>query len=409
MPKFNLIHLILGGGPTSTRTLDLIRDEFIVTADGSKPLVHIWPINSPEKCQTSFVAPGKISALSASPDGNYLALATGNSIFIRQIATSKMIDVTQRHYQTVTVLQFTDDGAHFVSAGHDGYVYVWKLSTLLLRQSEDAAPVYDNDEFSHHALPVTDIYVGHGGMRAIVASVSLDRTCKIRDLASGTLLMNLIFQEALTSIAVDHLESNVYVGTSEGNVFEFSLQSPPRMKEYHVDDDTLSNKQRFVGHSGAVTSLSISLDGATMLTGAADSSVKLWHIPSKQLIRTIPHKGAITNVKFIITPKVMFDQEIKLNLIANKQKQSDVNAIEIMLSQSVDCNDNAEKLISDASSAVRPMKSGKVYNSKSNIKTNGLASDRETEVDALRTEVNRLKQINKELFEQSMSRVLNGK
>lgn len=33
--------------------------------------------------------------------------------------------------------------------------------------------------WSHHSLPVTDLYVGAGGNRARVVSSSLDQTCKV--------------------------------------------------------------------------------------------------------------------------------------------------------------------------------------------------------------------------------------
>lgn len=35
--------------------------------------------------------------------------------------------------------------------------------------------------WSDHTLPVTDVYCGIGGLRARVATVSLDQTCKVRD------------------------------------------------------------------------------------------------------------------------------------------------------------------------------------------------------------------------------------
>lgn len=293
-------------------------------------------------------------------------------------------------------MKFTDDGAHFVSAGHDGYIFVWKLSSLLLKINEEIESVYSKDNFSHHSLPVSDVYVGHGGMRSIVVSVSIDRTCKIHDLASGTLLLNLVFPEALTSVIMDHLETNVYVGTSEGNIFEFSLQSPPRMKEYHIDSETITNKQRFVGHKTAVTTLSISIDGETLLSGSTDENVKFWHIPSKQLIRSIPHKGSITNAKFILAPKPMFDQEIKLHLITNKYKKDDDNVLEVLITHPIEQFDDITGEFS-----VSALNQGSAK-SKTNSDVNG--NDHENELNGLRAEVKLLKQINKQLFENSMQK-----
>lgn len=402
--NIRLIRIFVGGGAVTSHALDYINDEFIVTADSSKPLIHIWPVNSQEKLQGSIVASGKVTALAVSPDGNYMVLAVGPTIFVRQICTGMMTAVPQRHYQAVTALKFIDDGGHFISAGHDGYLFAWKLTDILINQGEDAVPIHNEDNFSQHALPITDIHVGTGGMRSIVVSVSLDRACKIHDLASGTLLLNLVFPEPLTAVTVDALEANVYVGTADGSIFEFSLQSPPRAKEYHVASEALTAQNRFVGHKGAIKSLSLSLDGESLLSGGADECVKLWHISSKQLIRNIPHKGAITNARFVLTPKPMFDQEIKLNLIANKYKKSDDHVVEVMVTEpiSTEPDDLLHKFDANRNATVGASagtSNGQAVASNGNV----------NELEELRTEIKRLQKINKQLFEHSMTKILGRK
>lgn len=319
-----------------------------------------------------------------------------------------MLAMLSRHYQTISSLVFTDDGSHFISAGQDGMMLVWKLNSILTAtgySNQETAPLYS---FSDHTLPITDVFVSKGGMRAWAASVSLDRTCRIYDLASGTLLLNLVFPEALTSITIDNLDTNVYVGTIDGNIFVFSLQSPPRTREYHLNHETLTTKQRFIGHKGAVTTLSISLDGETLLSGGNDETVHFWHIPSKQIIRTIPHKGPITNAKFVLAPKAMFDQETKLHLIANNFKRmidtQSINsknfAVDVLVSQPVDasieCGNGNESIGTICS----------VGNSTSN-EVIGTATDL-NEVEQLRAEVRRLKKINKDLFEHSVKSIFNN-
>lgn len=394
-----------GGGAVTAHALDFINDEFVVTADSSKPLIHIWPVNSQEKLQGSIVASGKVTALTVSPDGNYLVLAVGPTIFVRQICTGMMTAVPQRHYQAVTALKFIDDGAHFISAGHDGYLFAWKLADILINQGEDAVPIHNEDNFSQHALPITDIHVGNGGMRSIVVSVSLDRACKIHDLASGALLLNLVFPEPLTAVTVDALDANVYVGTAEGNIFEFSLQSPPRAKEYHVASESLTAANRFVGHKGAIKTLSLSLDGESLLSGGADECAKLWHINSKQLIRNIPHKGAITNARFMLTPKSMFDQEIKLNLIANKYKKSDDHVIEVMVTEPISMDEDDSYLAFDFSRGPTATTSTTATNGQPVAASNGSVN----ELEELRAEVKRLQKINKQLFEHSVTKILGRK
>lgn len=379
-------------------------------------MLHIWPVNSQEQLTgIRFVIPGKATALTISPDGVYCIAAVSETIYIWQISSGNMLAVLSKHYQSVTSLKFIDDGSHFVSAGQDGMILVWKLSSILTARgysNQETAPLYS---FSDHTLPITDIFVGKGGMKALLTSVSLDRTCRIYDLASATLLMNLVFPEALTSVVVDHIDTKVYVGTIDGHIFEFSLQSPPRAKEYHVSNEAITEKQRFIGHKSAITALSISLDGETLLSGGNDETIHFWHIPSKQLIRSIPHKGSITNAKFILAPKAMFNQEAKLHLITSNFKRmidsQNLNAekhiVEIMVSHSIDDSLDAEYYEGIVNSEIIENRV-----SSTERKMNGQSKQNNcslSDVEQLREEVKRLKKINKELFEHSLKSVLNNK
>lgn len=389
-----------------------INNEFIVTADNTKPLLHIWPVNSQEQVSgLRFVVPGKVTALAVSPDGVYCVAAVSEIIYVWKISSGDMLAMLSRHYQTVSSLVFTDDGSHFISAGHDGMMLVWKLSSILTasrHSNQETVPLYS---FSDHTLPITDVFIGKGGMRALAASVSLDRTCRIYDLASGTLLLNLVFPEALTSITIDNLDTKVYVGTFDGNIFEFSLQTPPRTKEYHLNHETITSKQQFTGHKGTVTALSISLDGETLLSGGNDETVHFWHIPSKQIIRSLPHKGSITNARFVVAPKAMFDQETKLTLIANNFKRMIDNqalnaknfVVDVMVTHPIDSgfDDQMHGEFSGSTDSTVPSKSREIIH--------GNAGAELSDIEQLRAEVKRLKKINKDLFEHSMkSLLLNG-
>ena len=44
-----------------------------------------------------------------------------------QVCTGRLLAVESQHYQTVTVLVFTDDGLWLISGGEDGRVLVWSL------------------------------------------------------------------------------------------------------------------------------------------------------------------------------------------------------------------------------------------------------------------------------------------
>lgn len=281
-------------------------------------------------------------------------------------------------------------------------VLVWNLSDCVDDQMrmEPVNPIYS---FSDHSLPVTDLWIGKGGMRALICSVSLDRSCKIYDLSSGTMLLSLVFQEMLTSVVLDRVEIGLFVGTNLGNIYYYNLQSPPRVKEYHITDtDKLSNK--FSGHTKAVTCLSISLDEKTLLSGSDDENVMTWNIQSRSLLKSFRHKAAITNATFILKPQAMFDRETKLELITknfqrmvDQNEEQDNETIEIMVS-----NNLYDQLNSNSN-----------YYSQSPLITNGgvtsVSTTNSDEVKKLKAENERLKKVNNELYEFSLKNLTKKK
>lgn len=347
--------------------------------------------------------PAKANALAVSPDGCFLVAGVVENIYIWQIATGKMLTMLTKHYQPINCIKFTDDGSHFVSGGQDGQVIVWNLSAAIGNpyQTETIEPLHS---FSDHALPVTDLWIGTGGMRALLVTVSMDRTCKIYDIGSGSMLLSLVFQEMLTAVTLDRVEIGLFVGTSLGNIYHHRLQPQSRTREYHItDNDKINNK--FTGHTKAITCLAVSLDEQTLMSGSDDCSVITWNIQSRSLLKTLPHKGAITNAIFILTPRVMFDREAKLELITRNFQRMKDNAethesetIDVMVTPEMD--DSNYSLLPDIFSSNRRKVQAE------NGATNG---SNDNEVDKLRAEVERLKKVNKELFEFSAKNVMKSK
>lgn len=379
----NQLMLYRGGGATNLNGFSLIKYDFIISANSTKPLIHIWPVNSQEQIQNQrFVMPGRVNSLSVSSDGVYCAAGLADLVYIWHIPTGRMVASLGRHFQTVSVIKFTDDNSHFISAGQDGIVLVWSLSDVL--SIPDRANIVPKHSFSDHTLPVTGIKVGLGGLRAMLYTISMDRTCRIYDLSQGQQLMNLVFQDGLTSIAVDRLETRIFVGCTTGGILEFQLTPPPRMMEYHLEEKDMQNK--FVGHKGNVTCLSLSMDNETMASGGQDQNVIIWHIESKQMLKTIPHKGIVTTVYFTITPPNMFNPQKNLNLITGNFQR--------VLEGSETFNDVPIRIVVKET-GIR----SKQQRSSNKMQTTNGSNDSE-ELQKLRLQVKKLQKTNKELFNQ---------
>ncbi|XP_039294496.1 WD repeat-containing protein 18 [Nilaparvata lugens] len=311
------------GGTLKSRTLSLLGSDYVMAAQQLKPVLTVWPVNSQKPLHAPrLLCTGHVSALAPSPDAAYIAVAVQEKINIYQVCSGFLMGTGIRHFQPITVIGWSSDGSHVVCGGDDGLVTVWNIARIVTR---DERPEPEHT-FCDHKLPITDIAIGGIHTNARLASVSADGTCRIYSLTSGKSLLTVVFNEVLTSVALNLVETDLFVGGTSGNIFQVNLQAPNGTSvEQAFFDPTMkqSSKAIFSGHEKAVTCLSCSESGATLLSGSNDESVKLWHISSKQCLRTISMKGAVTNSLFIRATKNMFDQnELKRSVILRPFQKS---------------------------------------------------------------------------------------
>lgn len=210
------------GGVIQPRAISVLDFHYILAANSTKPLLHVWPINSQQQVTSvRFVLPGRANSMALSPDMLYLVAAIQENIYIWHLPSGKMLNTISKHFQPINCIRFDED-SHFASAGQDGSVMLWNLTTVCARDDDNQTPVYT---FTDHGLPVTDVHIGFGGIRAHMITVSLDRTCKIYDLLIGALLLNVVFAESLHSVITNTLETAVYVGTGDGNIYQFNTDA----------------------------------------------------------------------------------------------------------------------------------------------------------------------------------------
>nr|XP_021187420.2 WD repeat-containing protein 18 [Helicoverpa armigera] len=380
-----------GGGTAENKTLTFIGNDYLAAVEKTKPVLHVWPVNSYQTVQgMRFILPGKATAFAVTPDGSFMVAGIDEKIYLWQTASGNLLTIISKHYQKVAMLKFTPDGRYFVSASDDGIVMVWSLATVSAHPEVDLVsqtsagqhdPVYI---FSNHSLPVTDLCISKTGMHGRLSTISSDRTCKIYDLASGEMLLNLVFDVPLSAITFDVLELNVFVGTTEGKIHQFSLTNPPRTRDVLVN--TESNCPTFSSHTKAVTCLSVSLDGETLMSGSNDEQVILWHIPSKQPVRIIRHKGPITNAFFTVNNPAIYKQEFSPNIVLHglertlEKDAEDVTEIEILIKNKIDFWPDALGVIEDT------------------VISKEVEHEFKYKEEGLQAEINRLKTINSNLY-----------
>ncbi|XP_014488742.1 PREDICTED: WD repeat-containing protein 18 [Dinoponera quadriceps] len=286
------LSIFKNGGTLSRRTLQLLNDCYLLGADHTKNRIHVWPLNNPSPLNNiRLTAPGRVSALTCTPNGTYMIAAVADTLYIWQVCNGRLVGTLNRHLQTIKCLSVTKDGSLFASAGEDGLVFVWSLYSAL--NDKRCSPVH---KFSDHTQPVGDVYFGHGGTRGRLYTASLDRTVNVYEMGSGVRLVSIVFPVPLTVIAVNITDSELFVGCVTGDILQCNLHEPPRGIEQHVraSDDDAGRNAVYRAHKSEITALSVSVDCRTLVSGSTDKAVHIWDIVSRLVLRTIEHKGSVT-------------------------------------------------------------------------------------------------------------------
>ncbi|XP_034670683.1 uncharacterized protein LOC117903052 isoform X2 [Drosophila subobscura] len=135
------------------------------------------------------------------------------------------------------------------------------------------------------------------------------------------MLLSIVFPVALHSVVVNRMETSIYVGSAEGKAFVFHNWRAPRMKEYHLEEE---KAQAFIGHTVGkpITSLALTMNAQQMVSAGDDKQVCVWDVVSRQLMKSIPQNGVITNLRIrLLSPAVFQPQHKQPQLFADSLKR----------------------------------------------------------------------------------------
>ncbi|XP_060834297.1 WD repeat-containing protein 18 [Rhopalosiphum padi] len=311
--------------------MSLLGNDYLIAADKG-PLIQTWPINSQERThQVRMLCGGKINSLAASPDGLYIAVAISEKLQVWMACSGRLLTTVSRHFQPITIIKWSLDGSYLVTGGEDGLVCVWSLAKLVNTSQSSMPQIFlsgdqidqsaPNYIFSDHSVRITGIYIGNCTRCIRIFTTSVDKTCKIYDLSTGVMLLSIAFDIIPSSLTVDSVETAVYIGTTAGPIRSFDLTSPPRTRECYISDKESGIK--FIGHAKAVTALSVSLFGDTLVSGSTDCTIRTWHVASRQCLRTIQLKEPVINMFLTLIPHQLTANELEPSIILKSFKKTE--------------------------------------------------------------------------------------
>jgi WD40 repeat protein len=226
--------------------------------------VRLW--NAPDGTyQGKIDLPAAVTALAFSKDGSKIGIATAGKLFtLWGVAENKSL-LTVAPPAEITGVSFHPEGKQILLGGADNRVRLYGTDGKL-------------QEVFQHDGPVSGVAILPDGKR--IASTSADKSARVwtpsfvaQGFHSGPVRRVLI--------------------TPQGN----QIVSAGDDKHVRVlDAKTGVEAKSFAAHDAPITGMTLSADGAKLLTASADKSAKLWTLADGKTALTIPLPGPAQTV-----------------------------------------------------------------------------------------------------------------
>ncbi|XP_048207027.1 cilia- and flagella-associated protein 57 isoform X3 [Perognathus longimembris pacificus] len=198
----------------------------------------------------------EISKCAFSNGGHLFAAVSGNVIHIFTTTSLENITNLKGHTGKIRSVVWNADDSKLISAGTDGAVYEWNLSTGK-RETECVLK----------SCSYNSVTISPDGK--IIFAVGSDQTLK--EIADSSVLREMsAFDVIYTAIIISHSGRMMFVGTSVGTIR--TMKYPlPLQKEFN----------EYQAHAGPITKMSLTFDDQFLLTVAEDGCLFTWKVYDK--------------------------------------------------------------------------------------------------------------------------------
>ena len=216
--------------------------------------------------------PEKVTAQKVSPCGNYIALGgMSGAVYFISLLTGEMLWMRRGHVRAVTCLAFSTPTSSSAGGFHSGSAFLASASAdTTCRIIKMGMPTESSTSvvtMTGHSLAVTACAFMKYANRLV--SVSSDRTCRISDANSGTVLKVFTASVPLTSVCVGPCDAVVACGGNNGSI-TFFKQLDNTVTNEEVIATSQSQSKQLQQQGGKKSLLKNTSSRVTSVTHGAD-------------------------------------------------------------------------------------------------------------------------------------------
>ncbi len=253
---------ILEGHKDNVKTLIFSPDsKFLFSADYVST-IRLWDLEC-RKVLYSFEPYSETArAVSISPEGDIMAIATGDKIEILDTGTKQVIFTLQGNNARIESMVLDPSGINLASGDSDGNLCVWNI--------EEGNLLFN---LKGHRGWISSIAWKTDG--EFIISGSSDNTVKLWSVKEGKLLYTFSgYPAAIETMALSPDGKFLATGNSDNIIKIWNVRNTSLVKVFEK-------------HSQIVSSLSYSPDGSFLASGSWDETVNIWDIDSREASITI--------------------------------------------------------------------------------------------------------------------------
>ncbi|CAK7236914.1 Pre-rRNA-processing protein ipi3 [Sporothrix curviconia] len=292
----------------------------VFAAQQDRAYVHVY--SRLRGGQETFVPmPEKVRCLAvAGDDGSIVVVGTAEGrLLLWETRTGRLVTTPPCHVQAILCLATTP--YHVLSGSEDSNVHVWSLPSLLQMGGEREEEPEPARTLARHRAAVTSLAVGgSSGHRDtnLCVSASRDKTLVLWNYQTGVALRTLLLPAVPLCVVLDPVARALYVSTEDeenkshgGSLFAVELFGDKPLlgaRGAEASSTAVSVSTPFgtmPSDAGPASCLTVSYDGATLLSGHPLGRILQWNLgDAGEDKTTLPVElsnlnAAVTNVVFV--------------------------------------------------------------------------------------------------------------